>query len=97
MGTQLKPGPHHPIAIEPLGRRVSVKVGGMIVAQSDDALLQRKSSYPLAIYIPRKDAKMERGAFGRAIVDRLHCVGGIDDQIENDLLKLHAIAFDVRQ
>lgn len=38
-----------------------------------------------------------RGVFGRAIVDRLHCVGGIDDQIENDLLKLHAIAFDLRQ
>ena len=33
----------------------------------------------------------------RAIVDRLHCVGGIDDQIENDLLNLNAITPDVGQ
>jgi hypothetical protein len=49
MRTQLKPGPHHPITIEPLGRRVTVKVGGRIVAQSDDALQLREASYPPAI------------------------------------------------
>jgi uncharacterized protein (DUF427 family) len=59
MRTQLKPGPHHPITIEPLGRRVTVKVGGRIVAQSDDALQLREASYPPAIYIPRQDAQME--------------------------------------
>lgn len=38
---------------------MTVKVGGRIVAQSDDALLLREASYPPEIYIPREDAKME--------------------------------------
>jgi len=64
---QLKPGPNHPISIEPLGRRVTVTVAGVIVAASERALLLREASHPPMIYIPREDARMdllERTAHG---------------------------------
>jgi uncharacterized protein (DUF427 family) len=56
---QMKPGPNHPITIEPAGRRVTVTVAGATVAASDRALLLREASYPPVIYIPREDAKMD--------------------------------------
>jgi uncharacterized protein (DUF427 family) len=55
----LTPGPSHPISVEPLGRRVTVKVAGQIVADSEDALVLKEASYAPAIYIPRKDARMD--------------------------------------
>jgi uncharacterized protein (DUF427 family) len=55
---QLKPGPGHPITIEPLGRRVTVTVAGKAIADSSRALVLREASYPAAIYIPREDADM---------------------------------------
>ncbi|MBE7202521.1 MAG: DUF427 domain-containing protein [Parafilimonas terrae] len=54
----LRPGPGHPIAIEPLSRRVTVTVAGRTVANSDRALVLKEASYPPAIYIPREDADM---------------------------------------
>ena len=58
MKTQLKPGPDHPITMAPLGRRVTVKVAGKVVAESDEAIVLREASYPPVVYIPRKDADM---------------------------------------
>ena len=54
-----KPGPQHPITIEPLGSHVTVEAGGVIVAESDNALRLKEASYPAVIYIPRSDAKMD--------------------------------------
>ena len=50
------PGPDHPIAIAPNGRRVRVLFEGREIAASDAALVLRESSYPPVLYIPRADA-----------------------------------------
>ena len=55
----LKPSAKHPINIEPLGKKVTVRVGGQVVAESDNALVVKEASYPAALYIPRSDAKMD--------------------------------------
>jgi uncharacterized protein (DUF427 family) len=52
------PGPDHPITIERNPRRIVVKVGGQVVADTRDALTLREASYPPVQYIPRKDADM---------------------------------------
>ena len=55
----LKPSAAHPIHIEHLGRRVTVTVAGQVIADSEDAIVLKEAKYPPAIYIPRKDARME--------------------------------------
>lgn len=52
------PGPDHPISIDPNQRRVVVKIGGRVVADTRDALTLREASYPPVQYIPRKDVDM---------------------------------------
>jgi uncharacterized protein (DUF427 family) len=52
------PGPDHPIAIEPNASRVTVKVGGRIVADTPRALTLREASYPPVQYIPRADVDL---------------------------------------
>lgn len=52
------PGPDHPIAITRNPKRVVVKVGDRIVADSRDALVMKEGSYPGVQYIPRKDVDM---------------------------------------
>jgi len=52
------PGPEHPISIERLGKRVVVKAGGRVVADTRAALSMREASYPPVLYIPRGDADM---------------------------------------
>jgi uncharacterized protein (DUF427 family) len=52
------PGPDHPITIERNPRRVVVKVGDRVIADTRDALVLREASYPAAQYIPRRDADM---------------------------------------
>ena len=52
------PGPDHPISIELNRSRVVVKVGGKIVADTNDALTLREASYPPVHYIPRRDVNM---------------------------------------
>jgi uncharacterized protein (DUF427 family) len=52
------PGPDHPISIELNRSRVVVKVGGKIVADTNDALTLREASYPPVHYIPRQDVNM---------------------------------------
>jgi uncharacterized protein (DUF427 family) len=52
------PGPDHPITIEKNTARITVSVGGRVVADSRNALTLREASYPPVQYIPRKDVDM---------------------------------------
>ena len=52
------PGPDHPISIEANPSRVTVKVGGKIIADTRDALTLREASYPPVQYISRRDVNM---------------------------------------
>ncbi len=57
------PGPDHPITVTPTSGRVVVKLGGEVIADSQDALTLQESTYPAVQYIPRKDVdftKLER-------------------------------------
>ena len=55
-----QPSLEHPIDIGRAGRRVTVKVDGNVIAQTDDALELREAKYPPVLYIPRADVRMER-------------------------------------
>src|SRR5260221_10628575 len=52
------PGPDHPITIDVNPSRVTVKVGGKIIADTRDALTLREASYSPVQYIPRRDVDM---------------------------------------
>jgi uncharacterized protein (DUF427 family) len=52
------PGPDHPISIEANPSRVTVTVGGRVIADTRDALTLREASYPAVQYIPRRDVEM---------------------------------------
>ena len=52
------PGPDHPITIEANPSRVVVRVGGEIIADTNNALTLREASYPPVQYIPRRDVDM---------------------------------------
>jgi len=52
------PGPDHPITIERNASRVIVSVAGHVIADTRDALALREASYPVVLYIPRKDVAM---------------------------------------
>ena len=49
------PDATHPITIRPTGSRVTVRVGGVTVAETDRALSLAESTYPVAQYIPIED------------------------------------------
>jgi uncharacterized protein (DUF427 family) len=49
------PDATHPITIRPTGSRVTVRVGGVTVAETDRALSLAESTYPVAQYIPLED------------------------------------------
>src|SRR3954463_12423676 len=51
----LLPGPDHPISIEPTGARVTVTVGGRVVADTVNALTLPEASYPPVQYVPLAD------------------------------------------
>ncbi|MGE2692101.1 DUF427 domain-containing protein [Mycolicibacterium pulveris] len=51
----LQPSASHPITVEPTGRRVTVRVGGDLVADTDDALTLKEAAYPPVQYIPQRD------------------------------------------
>ena len=51
----LEPTAEHPITINPTGKRVVVRVGGEIVADTNEALQLQESTYPAVQYIPFKD------------------------------------------
>lgn len=52
------PGPDHPIDVSRNSRRVRVRFGGRIVADTARALTLKEASYPPVHYIPRADADM---------------------------------------
>jgi uncharacterized protein (DUF427 family) len=52
------PGPDHPITIQRNPKRVVVSMGGVVLADSGDALILREAGYPAVQYIPRKDVDM---------------------------------------
>lgn len=52
------PGPDHPITIELNPSRITVSIGGRVLADTREALAVREASYPPVYYIPRKDVDM---------------------------------------
>ena len=52
------PGPDHPITIAPNPKRVRVCAGGVVIADTTQALTLKEASYPAVHYIPREDANM---------------------------------------
>ena len=52
------PGPDHPISIVANPSRITVVVGGRVVADTRSALTLREASYPAVEYIPRRDVDM---------------------------------------
>src|ERR1700749_3812387 len=51
----LIPDASHPITVTPTGSRVTVRIGGVTVAETDKALSLAEASYPVAQYIPLED------------------------------------------
>lgn len=51
----LEPSPEHPITITPTGLRVTVRVNGAVVADTEDALTLQEASYPPVHYLPLAD------------------------------------------
>jgi uncharacterized protein (DUF427 family) len=52
------PGPDHPITVTPTKGRVTVLVGGKLIADSREALTLQEAAYPPVQYIPRKNVDM---------------------------------------
>ncbi|AME26407.1 MULTISPECIES: DUF427 domain-containing protein [Burkholderiaceae] len=52
------PGPDHPITIEPNPSRITVSIGGRVLADTREALTVHEASYSPVYYIPRKDVDM---------------------------------------
>jgi uncharacterized protein (DUF427 family) len=53
----LEPGPDHPITVAPATDHVTVRVGGVVVAETDRALELREASYPPVYYVPTDDVR----------------------------------------
>lgn len=51
----LIPGPEHPITVTPTQERVTVSVGGRVIADTTHALTLQEASYPAVQYVPRAD------------------------------------------
>lgn len=51
----LLPDATHPISVHPTGSRVTVRVGGITVADTNRALSLAEASYPVVQYIPLED------------------------------------------
>jgi uncharacterized protein (DUF427 family) len=56
----LEPTTDHPITIAPTGARVTVRVNGEAVADTQAALQLQESTYPAVQYIPVNDVVQER-------------------------------------
>lgn len=53
-----RPGPDHPITIEPVRSRLIVMAGGRVLADTRRASALREAAYPVVHYIPRGDIDM---------------------------------------
>jgi uncharacterized protein (DUF427 family) len=51
----LTPTADYPITVAPTGRHVTVRLGGEVVADTDDALTLDESRHPVVQYIPLND------------------------------------------
>jgi uncharacterized protein (DUF427 family) len=49
---QQVPGVRHPITVRPTGKRVTVRVGDTVVAETTAALTLSEASYPQVQYVP---------------------------------------------
>jgi uncharacterized protein (DUF427 family) len=49
------PDATHPITVSPTGSHVTVRVGGVTVAETDRALSLAEASYPVVQYVPVED------------------------------------------
>ena len=54
----LTPGPDHPITIGRNPRRIQIRAGDALIADTAAALTLREAGYPPVQYIPRSDADM---------------------------------------
>jgi len=52
------PGSDHPITIAMNLKRVRVTAGGVVIADTTQALTLKEASYPAVQYVPRSDANM---------------------------------------
>jgi uncharacterized protein (DUF427 family) len=55
----LKPGPDHPIDLEPAKQRWRAYFNGHVIADTNDALILKEADYPPVVYFPREDVAME--------------------------------------
>lgn len=55
----LVPGPDHPITVTPTPTRVTVTLGGRVIADTQQALTLQEASYPPVQYIPLADVDPE--------------------------------------
>ncbi|RIJ77031.1 DUF427 domain-containing protein [Nakamurella silvestris] len=53
-----QPGPDHPITVSPSPGRVTVSLGGKVIADTTEALTLQEASYPAVQYIPIKDVDL---------------------------------------
>lgn len=53
------PSDEYPITVNPTGRRVTVRIGGEIIADSANALTLQESNHPAVQYIPLSDVKTD--------------------------------------
>jgi uncharacterized protein (DUF427 family) len=49
------PDATHPITIQPTGGRVTIRVGGTVVAATEQALSLAEANYPVVQYVPLAD------------------------------------------
>jgi uncharacterized protein (DUF427 family) len=56
--TMKLPGPDHPITITANPKRVRVLAGGIVIADTTQALTLKEASYPAVQYVPREDANL---------------------------------------
>lgn len=56
----IEPGPDHPITVAPAGRRVVVRSGEEVIADTGRAMELREASYPPVLYIPMDDVDRSR-------------------------------------
>jgi uncharacterized protein (DUF427 family) len=54
-----QPGGDHPITIEPVHERVTVRIGSIILAESSNALVLHEAHYPPVLCIPREEIVMD--------------------------------------
>jgi uncharacterized protein (DUF427 family) len=52
------PGPDHPITLRSNAKRVLVKIGDQVLADTRHAITLKEASYPEVHYIPRADVDM---------------------------------------